>query len=392
MFAKPITSLVSRSALIVSLVICCDYSFAKCATLQDIVSQAEARNSKLLRLKANLWLKLHDPAFFSGNVFTRQGHAGAAYDSKRGTILIFGSDTHGQNWDNQVHEFDPVQEKWTTHYPLAGKETYRADAKGRATAGKDRLLPWAMHTYDTVTYDPLLDALIVSATPDHNPMMGAVSGVKIHPTWIYLIASRQWRIFENNGKPYPNLFAAATVYDPVRQAIIGYHGGGVWEVGPERDEWKLADRVSHHGIHHNMEYDSINKKFAVFGEYRNMNDIWLYTPGVSPGLAGSWEKRIPKGDIPPKSQSFPVAFDDARGIFLMVVDNPQSSTNQPTKARSSSTFTYDPKTNTSSRLPLGDMPHLGMNYMMVFDKKHSVFLLVTGDWQTPTTVWALRLP
>ena len=187
------------------------------ATLQEIVVQSEAKNSKLQNLKPNTWVKLHEPGFFSGNVATRQGHGGAAYDSRRGTILVFGYDTHGQSWDNQVHEFDPIREKWTTHYPLAGKETYRADAKGHAIAGKDRLIPWAMHTYDTVTYDPLLDALIVSATPDHNPMMGTVPGVKIHPTWIYHIASRQWRIFANNSKPYPNFFAAATAYDPDRR-------------------------------------------------------------------------------------------------------------------------------------------------------------------------------
>jgi hypothetical protein len=32
-----------------------------------------------------------------------------------------------------------------------------------------------------------------------------------------------------------------------------------------------------------------------------------------------------------------------------------------------------------------------MNYMMVYDRFHKVFLLVTGDQATPAAVWALRL-
>jgi hypothetical protein len=37
------------------------------------------------------------------------------------------------------------------------------------------------------------------------------------------------------------------------------------------------------------------------------------------------------------------------------------------------------------------MPPLKMNYMMVYDKFHKVFLLVTGDHSKPVTVWALKL-
>jgi hypothetical protein len=104
----------------------------------------------------------------------------------------------------------------------------------------------------------------------------------------------------------------------------------------------------------------------------------------------TWEKRIPQGDSLPKSQSFPMAFDEVRGVFLLVVDNPRNGSNRPAGALSSSTYTYDLKTNAYYRLPSGNMPPMGMNYMMVYDKKHAVSLLITGDWQHATTVWALE--
>jgi hypothetical protein len=46
---------------------------------------------------ANRWVLFYEDG--SGN-WTRQGHAGLTYDSHRGVLMVFGSDTHGENWDN----------------------------------------------------------------------------------------------------------------------------------------------------------------------------------------------------------------------------------------------------------------------------------------------------
>ena len=43
------------------------------------------------------------------------------------------------------------------------------------------------------------------------------------------------------------------------------------------------------------------------------------------------------------------------------------------------------------KLPGADLPAQGMNYMMVYDSRRRVFLLVTGDLQSPPVVWVLRL-
>lgn len=351
-------------------------------------------NPRLLNLPPNQWVKVRSDRRLGWH---RQAHAGIAFDSKRGTILIFGSDTHNTNWDNSVHEFDPATEKWSTHYPEAPKETYRADAAGRAICGDTRLLPWAMHTFDNIVYDPHLDAIIVTALPGHNPIKKQVKGAKIHPTWIYRLAGHQWEIFEDqSGKRSPTFFAAASTYDSARNVIVAYKKGGVWELGPERKQWRRATKERHHEIHFNMAYDSRHDVLAVFGNYRDTNEVWVYKPGKKAGEKGEWEKRVPEGDECPQDQHFPVAFDEANGVFLLLPDNKVFVKDEKGKRKrvppaSSSTFVYDYEKNKYIKIPGADLPPQKMNYMMVYDSFHKVFLLVTGDWKKPLTVWALKL-
>ncbi|HIE56238.1 MAG TPA: VanZ family protein, partial [Chromatiaceae bacterium] len=145
--------------------------------LQETTTRATAPS--LEHLPPNRWIRLHQPKRSS---WRRQNHAGIAYDSRRHSLLLFGSDTHRSNWDNSVHEFDIQTLTWKTHYPEAPPETYRVDSRGQPVAGGDRPLPWAMHTFDTVVYDPQQDALVVAARPLHNPMIKKVEGIRQHPT------------------------------------------------------------------------------------------------------------------------------------------------------------------------------------------------------------------
>lgn len=356
--------------------------------------QGRPLNPRLLALKPNTWSLFAQPAQAN---WRRQSHAGLAYDSRRGTLLTFGSNTHGLDWDNEVHEFDPVSGRWETHFPRAPKKSYRADAAGRAIAGIGRLMPWAMHTYDNIVYDPKLDAILVSALPEHNPIRKDLTEAKVHPTWIYGLKTRQWRILENNGKPYPKFFAAASAYDSDRDVIAAYKWG-MWEIGPGRDEWKKASGDGHHEMHYAMDYDTKHKKFVVFGDYYNTNAVWAYAPGARAGDKGKWEKKTPQDASCPPGQHFPVAYDSEHGVFIMVVDNiPYAAADskgrrkRTGRAQSSSTFVYDLGSNRCTRLPDADLQPLGMNYMMVYDRFHKVFLLVTGNHAKPAAVWALRL-
>jgi hypothetical protein len=64
---------------------------------------------ELRNLPANRWIRYHEE---KPGHWTRQGHAGMTFDSHRGLLLIFGSDTHGENWHNAVHEFTPALKRW----------------------------------------------------------------------------------------------------------------------------------------------------------------------------------------------------------------------------------------------------------------------------------------
>lgn len=348
------------------------------AQLQD-----QHLNANLQGLAPNVWVKLYQPAEAD---WRRQGHAGSAYDSKRGTLLLFGSNNHGEDWDNSVHEFDPETNRWTTHYPSTGAETYRADANGNRVAGPpEQPMPWALHTFDNVVYDPQLDAIIVTATAAHNPMEAKVKNATIDPTWIYDLSTHRWRIFGNGGKPSPSIFGGASAYDSARDVIVAYGGNGsetvgMFELGPERKQW-VEVAPPHHEIHFNMDYDSTHRVLAVFGDWGDSNKVWVYVPGSKPGKPGRWEGRTPGGDKCPPSQTFPVAFDSRAGVFLIV---PKGVT-----------CAYDLATDHYTRLPAAKITPLEepyvMDYDMIYDARHGVFLLVTGEWQEPAIVWALRL-
>lgn len=49
-------------------------------------------------LPSNQWVKLHEQKPDDATHFRRQAHGGSCFDSKRGRLILFGSDTHGRDW------------------------------------------------------------------------------------------------------------------------------------------------------------------------------------------------------------------------------------------------------------------------------------------------------
>ena len=347
----------------------------------------EVENSLQLRnLEPNRWFKYHEER---PGTWSRQGHAGLAFDKKRGTLLVFGSDTHDKDWDNAVHEFDPRRRRWETHQTPAGPETYRVDPDGAAIAGTTSLMPWAMHTYDAIEYHPVLDALVVMSTTEHNPRSGPAAGVKRQPTWIYGLSTRQWRQFENDGKPDPSFFGGSSAFDERRGVLVAYRHG-LWEMDAPAGVWRRATSEVHHGMHHTMAYDSRRGALVVFGDYQATNQVWSYQPGAVAGGMGSWTLRRPESDSCPLMSSVPVAYAADQDVFVLVVDKVEPGPPPRPKASEASTYLYDPEAGTCAKLPAADLSPVGMNYMMAWDSSHGVVFLVTGDHRGTVTVWALK--
>lgn len=338
---------------------------------------------ELRDLPPNKWVKFHEerPAGWS-----RQAHAGMAFDTRRGRLLIFGSDTHGEDWDNAVHEFDPRRKRWETHQPAASPDSYRIDARGIPLAGSGAPMPWAMHTYDAIEYHPGLDALVVTSAPLHTP--GPARAMR-HPTWIYPLTTRQWRIFENGGAPSPTFFGGASAYD-TRRGVLAAYARGLWEMDLDAGRWRRVSAEARHGTHHNMVYDPRRGEFFVFGAYKPTTEVWRYRPGAAIGAEGVWTVHRPGGDACPPYASTAVAYAAASDVFVLAVNDLDLSLPSRAAPRQASTWLYDPRADTYTRLRGAELPPSPMNTMMVWDPLHEVVFLVTGDRDGPLTVWAMK--
>ena len=143
---NPCTAMVNRvtSFFTVAIVVC----LTGCTNNSDEDEQLE-NTFFLMNLPANRWIEYHH---LEDGEWWRKAHAGMAYDSARGSLLVFGSDTHGEDWDNVAHEFIPNQREWVHHGVNSDSSTYRVNDEGQRVAGVADLAPWAMHTYDGVEY------------------------------------------------------------------------------------------------------------------------------------------------------------------------------------------------------------------------------------------------
>ncbi|WP_428356926.1 hypothetical protein [Methyloprofundus sp.] len=336
---------------------------------------------ELLELPANQWVKYHHA---DNGDWWKKGHAGMAYDSKRGSLLIFGSDTHGKDWDNTVHEFSPAQRRWVQHGENSPQTSYRVDAAGIPVSGIENTQPWAMHTYDGIEYDPVSDSLFAIAAPDHNPIGKTISpSGKNNPIWKYALETQKWQALQSNATQKSNFFAAATAFDTARKALM-ICSHGLWSL-KSGTQTALKIFSSPDCLHSSMAYDSWHKDLYLFGTYRPSNLIWKLDRDILTDEPVEWLKLAPGGDSPPPFTTTPVAFDQQAGVFLFVADKPGKDTN------SASTFVYNPTKNQYYKLANVHLPKVGMNFMMTWAQEYKVFFLVTGGWDNGITVWALRL-
>jgi hypothetical protein len=361
---------------------------------------AEPRlNPKLLELEPNRWHKLHEqqpglPAPASAKAgdpvrFQRQEHGGSCFDSRRGHLILFGSNSHGRDWTNSPLLFDPATCKWTRLYPDDPKETYAVNNDGLPVAGQKADHPWAMHTFGTVVYDPERDEMIVCCYDAHmvpgrftDALKDVWGKVKRHPTWTFDLAKHEWRPLPCEAQHF---FPYTATYDSDRKVIVGYRPDGIYELAGEPREWKKVAPKGFFGWHTNAAYDSRNKAVVVFGSNENSNDVVVLRPAT-----GEHRKMPTPGQRPPKDQHSPMCFDPQSGRVVVVVDH-KLEEGPPPKAQAE-TWLYGLAADAWTQLPDATLPFpCGMNYNMAYDPNHRVCLLVTGGYGQPTAVWALRV-
>jgi hypothetical protein len=342
-----------------------------------------SRNPGLLKIDPNQWVRIHEQKSGEGLVFRRQPHGGSCFDSKRGRLVLFGSDTHGRDFTNSPLYFDTLTLKWSRAYPDDPRSTYDVTKDGLGVAGKDGTHPWAMHTFGAVMYDPSRDEMIVTMFDDHlvpgrftDVFRDLWPGIKRKPTWTFS-PEKGWSALPGDGV---NCFPYCATWDSDRKCVVAVRPEGIHELAGEPRAWKRMTQKGYFGWHTNCAYDSRNQAVVVFGSNENSNDVAAYFPKT-----GEYKLMPTPGTRPPKDQHNPMEFHPDLGQTVVLVDRVEGN------ARTTETWLYDLGKDRWNRLEGADLPFVcGMNYNMEFDPIHRLMLLVTGGDGSPTRVWALR--
>ncbi len=331
----------------------------------------------------------------------RRMHSGAAFDPRRGQLLVLGSDTHGWDWDMALYRFDVASRQWRRSGRAEPRYTYRSDRLGRRVAGSATAVPWAMHAYNQLAVDSTRDVLWLVSAPLHNhvPTIGPVRDAP----WMLGLQSTRWRPQESSGN-LPVFFSAVTVYDPSRDTLmasaalerpveavgIGEEGGlkrgSVWELGPDRQRWQPVDGVSPHGHNVSGVFDETRGALVVF-ERQDKFVVHHYFPGALPGSHGQWStKTIPDGPCAHRVgyPAVPSVYVRHLGKTLIL---PEGADGQRR------TCLYDAARHSLMDLRIDPPSGISMNFTIAYDPARRIALLVTGEPYSGRTarVWALRL-
>jgi hypothetical protein len=361
-------------------------------TLASSIGAAADRvlNRALAHQPQGRWVQIHAQQPGDAVTFRRQAHAGSAFDTKRGRIILFGSDTHGDDWTNSPLYFDVGSSIWTQAYPNDDSATYRVTNKGMPVAGPAAApRPWAMHTFAAVTYDERYDRVIVASYPQHlepgrftDAMAAVWPRIVRHPTWSFDLTTERWQSLRS---PAVHFFAYATAYDLHRGVVIGYRPDGIYELSAHQKtpRWRYVAPASHRAYHTNIVYDSWRRRFMIAGSHRMTNDVIVYDPRARK------ERLMPTAGVrPPPFQHAPMAFHSGKGVLVVLVDEVPHSERGITV-----TWTYDPDVDSWNRLDGATLQGpLGMNYNLHYDSAYDVLLLVRDAAEgSGTSVWALKL-
>lgn len=349
-------------------------------------------NPELLDLPTGRWVKIHQQRPDDAVTFVRQKHGGSAFDTRRGRIVLFGSDTHAKDdWTNAPLFFDVTRLAWQRAYPDDAPATYAVSAAGVPVAGVEGRHPWAMHSFGAVTYDRPGDAIIVASYPRHmmpgrftDDLAGLWPKVERHPTWVLHPGSGAWE--PAAGEPV-HFFPYATAFDPDRCVTIGYRRDGIYEFSLRAGRWRKVADGGFLGYGNNAVYDSRNRILISIGPRGGRNSVAVYDPAK-----GEHRLMPTPGVRPPRARYLPLAYHPDLGRTVALVDR---ATHEGARERGdmrAETWLYDLPEDTWVRLEDATLPFgVGMNYNMEFDPGHRLLLLVADPPGEPVAVWALRL-
>ena len=340
-------------------------------------------DARLLNLPKEKWIRIHQQSFSDPVWFKRQAHGGSTFDTRRGRLVLFGSDTHGKSWVNTPLFFNLNTLEWHRLYRSDPLSSYRVTANGLPVAGAQGDHPWAMHTFGAVTYDPNADAVVVASYPAHmvpgrftNALAKIWSQVKTHPTWILELQKGRWRPLA--ARPV-HFFPYATAFDTRRGVVLGYRSDGVYELSLARGIWERISKGGLFGWGNNVVFDSKNNVLVAYGSHKRGNELVVFDT-----ITGRHRIMLTPGPRPPGGIYVPMAFHTGTGKTVVIIDRHSKNNDVDARVTWAETWLYDYARDAWARLKKADLSfNVRMNYNLEFDPQHQLLILVATPLDHP---------
>lgn len=355
------------------------------STAGETDRRAGPLNPLLVQQKPGTWMRL--PSGPGPAPRKIPHHAGGVIDPATSILYFFGSDNHGDEWNNEVWSYNPVTATWAQSYPEDAPSTYRyLDGRKTTTTGH----PWAMHAFGMTAWDPAGGHLVMGAWQMHYDLE-SLPHVKLprdapESWWQYDPARKAW----SPALRSPDLGLGHLCYVPSLGRVIGFSGDNipVTLYDPARRAFQTFSGFSGRapdGYTLRSAYDSRRDRILLVSWDKGPN-VWAFDlrkkrwsnlgvqnrpPG---GIYGSWDYDQSVDAI---VSLWP---DDAEGAF----DNASGK---------SRTFLVDLGLVDLGRPAYREIrtepapPYTGMSFRLLYDPRHAVTFAVEGS-----EVWSFKAP
>jgi hypothetical protein len=306
-----------------------------------------------------------------------------AVDFHRDLLLVFGADTHHEDYDNSVYRLDLRTLRWSRDYEPDHIEDYHLMSEGYPVTRTGR--PWAMHTYDAVDYEPTSRALLAVSLEEHAYLIFERYGIDpkqmVPSVWYYHPDTRQWEL--RKIPDTPNLFAKAMAWDPDRGQMIATTGTETWHFGPRQGTWRPTATGGPAGHHLKLVYDTRGKRMLSYGSNLGGDVLWAYDPDRAAWSVVRTERKAPPGN------GAALAYDGKNGLMVFVaVDGPNQYENPSGRSQ---TWIFDSAAGDWQHLDTWTPPVYGINNHIDYDPNRDVVLYGESDTFGRLALWALRI-
>lgn len=330
----------------------------------------------------------------TGDAAPKIFHGGAAIAPERHEVFFFGSDTHHptqleKGETNSVWRLNLESLHWSKDYEQDPKSTYRIlpDSQTVTTTGR----PWAMHTFDCVEWDPVVQRLVVIGFPEHTrfdpegrfPMFTGNWFKSLRSShWEYDPDNKLWKRFNFNP---PRLFASGLTYDSHRKQLVGTNSLETSTYSRGDSSWSSAEANLPSGWSPVIVYDTHRRAPLLFGNNTGNDTIYCWDADMR-----VWNRLEASGEVLP-GYGAAIAYDSKNSVMIYLANDYHNQYHNPTGK--SVTFVYHSADNRWERLDI-DSPELyGMNYLTQYDPVRNAILhfekspSVSGD---RVRLWAFR--